>query len=664
MKKLTFILILFVSVSLFGQGEIPSSSMILSPFTEQDYVFAPSVSFDGKYLIFSVRKEETYKLYECKKTNGKWSSPKELGDISKFFGDKKFCCAVYNFDATTIYFEAMNGNNTDIFTSSRTETGWTEPKPMSDKINTALDEGEPSISFNDKTLFFTRFEDPKNRECGKIFMIKKDENFEWDVAQALIIPINLDCERTPRILSDNRTLIYSSKRDGSKDFVFYYTKNVVQNIWTTPQAIGVFSKNDNLYAAIDYKGEEIIYSSSKKNKKSQLRTAKFPKQFRPDKMFKISAKILDNKNKPLDGSISLLDPVSIEKQEVYKNNPKTGELNIFIPLKSNYLLDFSTQNHSHYFEKLDNSKSKEDKKDIEAKLYRNVKYGLNVYDRDIYEAFEVKIETFVAGTNKKIDTKTQVLGKGKYLLTLPIGQKYNLVLSSKLSETYKFEVDLTSTVIFERFEKNVEIVSNKVKYSFLVTDATNNAGLECEILLKNKSTSQEIITKAKTNKNGEVTTLMRTGDVYELTVNPHGYTFYNTTLETVGTKNITKKIQLQPLKEDIKIELNNITFETNSAEINLESYKELDNVVKLLLENPEIKVEISAHTDDVGSDAYNQKLSEKRAKSVVEYIIKKDVIKEKLISKGYGETQPLAPNDSDENRAKNRRVELKIIEVN
>jgi outer membrane protein OmpA-like peptidoglycan-associated protein len=121
---------------------------------------------------------------------------------------------------------------------------------------------------------------------------------------------------------------------------------------------------------------------------------------------------------------------------------------------------------------------------------------------------------------------------------------------------------------------------------------------------------------------------------------------------------------LQPLKQDVKIELNNITFETNSSELNIESYNELNSVVDLMTQNPEIKVEISAHTDDIGSDTYNQRLSEKRAKSVLDYLIQHDVDKTKLISAGYGESQPLAENTTDENRAKNRRVELKIIEVN
>ncbi|RMG83714.1 MAG: OmpA family protein, partial [Bacteroidetes bacterium] len=90
---------------------------------------------------------------------------------------------------------------------------------------------------------------------------------------------------------------------------------------------------------------------------------------------------------------------------------------------------------------------------------------------------------------------------------------------------------------------------------------------------------------------------------------------------------------------------------------------------KILVENPKIIVEISSHTDSKGDDEYNMKLSQRRAESVVNYLIKKGIEKERLHAKGYGETKPIAPNvnpdgsDNPEGRAKNRRTEFKIIGI-
>lgn len=79
--------------------------------------------------------------------------------------------------------------------------------------------------------------------------------------------------------------------------------------------------------------------------------------------------------------------------------------------------------------------------------------------------------------------------------------------------------------------------------------------------------------------------------------------------------------------------------------------------------NKTLVVEISAHTDDKGSDDYNNKLSQNRAESVVKYLTSKGIIAERLVAKGFGKTLPAVPNDSDENRAKNRRVEFKILKI-
>src|SRR6476619_4141355 len=86
-----------------------------------------------------------------------------------------------------------------------------------------------------------------------------------------------------------------------------------------------------------------------------------------------------------------------------------------------------------------------------------------------------------------------------------------------------------------------------------------------------------------------------------------------------------------------------------------------NRVVKLLNDNPAIEIEMSAHTDSRGSDEYNFKLSDNRARSVMEYILSKGIAPNRITSKGYGETMPVVPNDTDEQRQLNRRVEFKIV---
>ncbi|MCX7953568.1 MAG: OmpA family protein [Bacteroidales bacterium] len=143
---------------------------------------------------------------------------------------------------------------------------------------------------------------------------------------------------------------------------------------------------------------------------------------------------------------------------------------------------------------------------------------------------------------------------------------------------------------------------------------------------------------------------------------------------SVITKGITKSdtlianaifINLIPLEPVI---IKNIYFKFNKWELTDSAKVILDNtILSLMKNNPRIIVEISAHTDSISNDEYNFKLSQKRAESVVNYLISKGIEKERLVAKGYGRTRPIAPNknpdgtDNPEGRRKNRRVEFKII---
>jgi len=112
----------------------------------------------------------------------------------------------------------------------------------------------------------------------------------------------------------------------------------------------------------------------------------------------------------------------------------------------------------------------------------------------------------------------------------------------------------------------------------------------------------------------------------------------------------------------VSVVLEDVRFENNSAELTSGSSEQLDKAVAAMKEYPHIRVEVQAHSDSSGAASYNQALSEKRAGSVRDYMVSKGIAADRLTAKGYGEDQPIASNDTREGRAKNRRVELKIIE--
>jgi outer membrane protein OmpA-like peptidoglycan-associated protein len=132
-------------------------------------------------------------------------------------------------------------------------------------------------------------------------------------------------------------------------------------------------------------------------------------------------------------------------------------------------------------------------------------------------------------------------------------------------------------------------------------------------------------------------------------------------LVKAGYKEIHKDLYLVPIEIGAVVRLNNVFFDFDKWELRPESFIELDRVVKLLTENPAIEIEMSAHTDSRGNDDYNFKLSDNRARSVMEYILSKGIEPKRIASKGYGETKPFTDNNTDENRQLNRRVEFTIL---
>ena len=112
----------------------------------------------------------------------------------------------------------------------------------------------------------------------------------------------------------------------------------------------------------------------------------------------------------------------------------------------------------------------------------------------------------------------------------------------------------------------------------------------------------------------------------------------------------------------VSVVLKNVQFEFNSSELTAGSSESLDKVVDAMNEYPTLRIEIQAHSDNSGDAGYNQSLSEERANSVRDYLVSKGIASDRMEANGYGESQPVADNDTPDGRAANRRVELKVID--
>jgi outer membrane protein OmpA-like peptidoglycan-associated protein len=199
----------------------------------------------------------------------------------------------------------------------------------------------------------------------------------------------------------------------------------------------------------------------------------------------------------------------------------------------------------------------------------------------------------------------------------------------------------------------------------VVLDAVSLTPLQATIEITDNNKNELMASFESNSTSGAYLISLKPGTNYGISVSKNEYLFHSENFnipEDAEARKIQKDILLHKLEVGTKIILNNIFFEFNKATLTDESVAELDRVYKMLTDVPTLKIEISGHTDNVGSASYNQKLSENRAKAVVDYLYKKGIENLRLTYAGYGFKQPVAPNDTEEGRQLNRRTEFKVLE--
>jgi len=222
--------------------------------------------------------------------------------------------------------------------------------------------------------------------------------------------------------------------------------------------------------------------------------------------------------------------------------------------------------------------------------------------------------------------------------------------------------------IFE-FELYKEARPNAVSYiKGKVFDSETKKNLKAHFELISLET-EEVIMQAESDPNtGEFIVCIPTDNNYALNVSKENYLFYSDNFELSGVYEISdpylKDVALNPIKPGEKIILRNIFYTTDSYELVEKSTVELSKLIQFLNNNSSLKIEISGHTDNVGSKEYNLELSENRAESVFDYLIEHGVDKDRLSYKGYGESDPIKTNETEIGKAENRRTEMKIISSN
>lgn len=197
-----------------------------------------------------------------------------------------------------------------------------------------------------------------------------------------------------------------------------------------------------------------------------------------------------------------------------------------------------------------------------------------------------------------------------------------------------------------------------------VFDAGTKAPVEADVQLFDLKTGNLATGAYSDPKSGEFLVCLPAGRTYALNAMAEGYLFYSETYDVAEgnpKEPITLDVPLSTLSAGSTIALRNIFFNTASYELLPTSNAELDKLVKLLKANATLRIELGGHTDNVGADAANLTLSDQRAKAVRDHVVAKGIDGARITAKGYGETKPVATNDTEAGRALNRRTEVTVL---
>jgi len=287
----------------------------------------------------------------------------------------------------------------------------------------------------------------------------------------------------------------------------------------------------------------------------------------------------------------------------------------------------------------------------------NIGYPINTPDDDVF---------FVVAADGRTAYYSSIRDEGYgekdiYRITF-LGPEKQPVLNME----EKLFTDSEEKILELPVQPPVKIKTSKmVLLKGLVLDEETDEPVVANIDLIDNKTSEVLATFKSDAEDGSYLVSLPVGRNYGLNFNADEYLFNSLNFDlpdSADFKEVYKIIRLKKIKIGKSIILRNIFFDFDKFTIRSESEAELTRLYELLQENPDIKVEISGHTDNRGDDDYNQKLSENRAKAVVDWLINKGIPQSRMIYAGYGEKEPVATNETDEGRQENRRTEFKIIE--
>ena len=679
------IFLLFISVLSFSQ-EYQKMAYPINTIEHNEY--SPSISYDGKTLIYEADNSGRWRLYQSHKMGEKkWSKPRPIEEINELMDKSKFVGGAFQtYDGKYLLFttdQEPGFGNMDIWIAEKVGNKWENARNFSEQINSVFFDGFPSLSPDGEVLYFMRNvragEMSENSACYFIYKSKKKKNGEWGTPEMLPNPVNMFCEECPRILPDGKTLLFSSSRQGGTGGWDIYKTYLNENgKWENPENLSFLNTPfDDKLATVAADGEAYYYAVTNSSQMDDIYFAKAPKKEEFANAIQLVCRLFDieTKEKISGAKIEIIPIKDTASLYILTENETGGIYKNFLEKGRNYSLLTSAQGYSFFSEDIFLEAP-------EFKISNSLNSGKELSElwnelilNESQKEKQTKADKKQADANQILKVEIQKLDSEISLMDVQVEDAKNAQARKKLYENQKELRILKHKKIWEsyensysgnnqyfslleelletyRVESNKSIKENGQKWEQKAEALIKKAEAEWEKADELK-VSNDFLPYGKKTKNFQQKALRAFLTAFE----------YYMTFHNFNASLIEKDIYLTPLKKDASIQLSNISFDFDKATLNKSSYPELQKLISLLNEHQGIKVELSAHTDNLGTHEYNENLSDHRAQSVVDYLVKNGIEINRLEAIGYGESKPLVLNDTEENMAKNRRVEFKILEI-
>lgn len=485
-----------------------------------------------------------------------------------------------------------------------------DPVNLGDSINSGFDDYWPYLTADDQTLVFTRDISGGSNEFSFMrtgqedIYITRKVNGKYAKAKAIGPPINTSHNDGAECISaDGRYFFFSGcgRAEGEGDCDIYISKKD-GNVWTKPVNLGppVNTGKWESTPSLSADGKTLYFATNRKSGKGKMDI--WAATLAKDGGFSPPVNLGDSINTSDDEFAPFIHPDGKTLYFSSNGHIGLGGFDVFMS-----------------------------KKDSLGKWGRpvNIGYPINTNKDEIGMVVSARGDMALLASDR-------LGGKGCDIYSFDLYKKVQPVLTTYVKGTV-----YNATDDKQKLKAKLELIELETQKTVaeLVSDDVTGQYLICLPVDKN----------------------------YAFNASKADYMFYSENFSLKGHADTARPyimdIPLQPIRVDGKVVLKNIFYEVDSYELKPESKAELDRLILFLQTNASVKTEIGGHTDNTGTKAYNQKLSENRAKSVFTYLAEHGVGRERLSFKGYDFSQPVASNDSEEGRARNRRTEFKIISL-